>query len=323
MGSGITRGKEPDMYVGVDVSKAVLDVAAIPGPEHSQFGNDAEGVESLVNWIRERIPELIIIEATGGYENGVVAALGAAALPVIVVNPRQVRDFAKAMGLLAKTDAIDARVLALFGERVRPELRELPTEAAGELEALLSRRRQILEMVQAERNRLEHARGAVRKDLLEHIRYLDKRMKKVEGELDERIRSSLIWRAKEALLRSVPGVGSVVSRTLIAELPELGRLTRHQIAALVGVAPFARDSGTLKGQRIIWGGRASVRSALYMSAVVGIRHNPALKRFYERLRASGKPAKVALVACMRKMLCILNSMVRNNVLWDPDRVPQN
>lgn len=311
------------MYVGVDVSKAVLDVAAIPDPEKAQFANEPRGVDELVRWIKSRTPELIIIEATGGYENAIVAALGAAGLPVIVVNPRQVRDFAKAMGLLAKTDAIDARVLALFGERVRPELRELPSEAAIELEALLSRRRQILEMVQAERNRLEHAKGAVRKDLQEHIRYLEKRMKKVETELDDRIRSSPMWKAKEALLRSVPGIGSVVSRTLIAELPELGRLTRHQIAALVGVAPFARDSGTLKGQRIIWGGRASVRAALYMAAVVGVQHNPALKRFYERLRGAAKPAKVALVACMRKMLCILNSMVRNNVPWDPARVPQN
>jgi transposase len=268
-------------------------------------------------------PELIVIEATGGYENALVAALGTAGLLVVVVNPRQVRDFAKAMGLLAKTDRIDASVLALFGERIRPELRELPSGESLELEGLLSRRRQILEMLGAERNRLEHARGAVKKDLQSHIGYLEKRLKKVDEELGERIKTSPLWRAKEELLRSAPGVGPVVSRTLIGELPELGRLSDKKIASLVGVAPFPRDSGTLRGQRVIWGGRASVRAALYMAAVVGIRRNPTLKRFYERLKAAGKPSKVALVACMRKLLCILNSMMRHNKPWDSTLLSQH
>ena len=305
------------MYVGIDVSKATLDVAVHPSAETWQVKNQVTGIAELIEQLKARGPELIVLEATGGYENAVVAALGAAGLPVVVVNPRQVRDFAKAMGLLAKTDRIDASVLALFGERVRPELRELPSEEAHELEALLSRRRQILEMIHAERNRLEHATGAVRKDLVEHVRYLEKRLKKVDREMEDRIQASPLWRTKEDLLRSVPGVGPVVSRTLIAELPELGRLTRKRIASLVGVAPFARDSGKLRGQRIVWGGRASVRAALYMAAVVGVRRNPVLKQFYQRLKSAGKPSKVALVACMRKLLCILNSMVRHERRWEP------
>ena len=311
------------MFIGIDVSKAALDVAAHPSHDTWQESNTAGGIDALVDRLQALTPELIVVEATGGYENAVVAAVGAAGLPIVVVNPRQVRDFAKATGKLAKTDRIDADILALFAERVRPELRELPTEAARELEALLARRRQILEMTQAERNRLEHATGAVRKDLVEHIRYLEKRLNRVDTELEERVQESPLWRAKEDLLRSVPGVGPIVSRTLIAELPELGRLTHKEIASLVGVAPFSRDSGTLRGKRRVWGGRASVRAALYMAAVVGVRRNAALKSFYERLRGAGKPAKVALVACMRKLLTILNSMVRNSTPWNPDLVPQN
>ncbi len=310
------------MFIGIDVSKAVLDVAVHPSSEGWQAANDPGEIEALLHRLQALSPELIVVEATGGYENAVVAALGAEGLPIVVVNPRQVRDFAKATGKLAKTDRIDARILALFAERVRPEVRELKSEAAQALEALLARRRQILEMTQAERNRLEHARGAVRKDLLEPIRYLEKRLGKVDKELEERVQQSPLWKAKEDLLRSVPGVGPVVSRTLIAELPELGRLTHKEIASLVGVAPFSRDSGTLRGKRRVWGGRASVRAALYMAAVVGVRRNAALKRFYERLRSTGKPAKVALVACMRKLLTILNSMVRNCTRWNPDLVPQ-
>ncbi len=310
------------MFIGIDVSKAVLDVAVHPSSEGWQAANDPGEIEALLDRLQALSPELIVVEATGGYENAGVAALGAEGLPIVVVNPRQVRDFAKATGKLAKTDRIDARILALFAERVRPEVRELKSEAAQALEALLARRRQILEMTQAERNRLEHARGAVRKDLLEPIRYLEKRLGKVDKELEERVQQSPLWKAKEDLLRSVPGVGPVVSRTLIAELPELGRLTHKEIASLVGVAPFSRDSGTLRGKRRVWGGRASVRAALYMAAVVGVRRNAALKRFYERLRSTGKPAKVARVACMRKLLTILNSMVRNCTRWNPDLVPQ-
>ena len=309
------------MFIGIDVSKAALDMAAHPSQQAWQESNTEAGIDALRHRLQALSPELIVVEATGGYENAVVAALGAAGLPIVVVNPRQVRDFAKALGKLAKTDRIDAEILALFGERVRPELRALKSEAAQELEALLARRRQILEMTQAERNRLEHARGAVKKDLLEHIRYLEKRLNRVDEDLEERIQASPLWKAKEDLLRSVPGVGPIVSRTLIAELPELGRLTHKEIASLVGVAPFSRDSGTLRGKRMVWGGRASVRAVLYMAAVVGVRRNAALKQFYERLRGAGKPAKVALVACMRKLLSILNSMVRHSTRWNPDQVP--
>lgn len=309
------------MFVGIDVSKDTLDVALRPGSEAWQVKNDAAGIDALGVRLRELSPELVVLEATGGYENAAVAVLAAAGLPVVVVNPRQVRDFAKSTGQLAKTDRIDADVLALFAERVRPEVRELTTEAGQELEDLLSRRRQILEMLQAERNRLEHAKGPVRTDVMEHIRYLKKRLVRVDTDLEQRIRESPAWRAKEDLLRSVPGVGPVVSRTLMAELPELGRLSRQEIAALVGVAPLNRDSGRRRGRRTIWGGRASVRAVLYMAAVVGVRRNAAIRQFYQRLRGAGKPAKVALVACMRKLLVILNSIVRKNRPWCPELVP--
>ena len=309
------------MLAGIDVSKDHLDVALRPTGEAWQVTNDTAGIELLRERLSAAPTELIVLEATGGYENAAVAALGSAGLPVVVVNPRQVRDFARAVGKLAKTDSIDAEVLALFAERVRPEMRELTSEAAQELEDLLSRRRQILEMIQAERNRLEHARGAVRSDLQEHIRYLEKRLVRVDLDLELRIRESPFWRAKEDLLRSVPGIGPVVSRTLIAELPELGHLSRQEIAALVGVAPMNRDSGRLRGRRSTGGGRASVRAVLYMAAVVATRRNGAIRLFYQRLRAAGKPGKVALVACMRKLLVILNSMVRQNRPWDPELVP--
>jgi transposase len=317
MGGAITAGKELRMFVGIDVSKDVLDVAVRPDPKAWQVKNDDAGLQALCSSLLEVSPELVVLEATGGYESAAVAALATAGLPVVVVNPRQVRDFAKATGKLAKTDALDAEVLALFAERVRPEVRELTTEAAQELEDLLSRRRQILEMLQAERNRLEHAKGAVRKDLLEHIRYLEKRLVRVDSDLDQRVRESPFWRARDELLRSVPGVGPGLSRTLIADLPELGSLSRQEIAALAGVAPLNRDSGRSRGRRSTWGGRASVRAALYMAAVASTRWNPVIQEFYLRLRATGKPAKVALVACMRKLLVILNSMVRHNRPWSP------
>jgi len=250
----------------------------------------------------------------------VVAALAAAGLPVVVANPRQVRDFGRACGQLAKTDRIDAALLALFAERVRPELRPLPDAAAQALEALLTRRRQLLEMLTAERNRLGFARGPIRRDIARHIRWLEKRVTDVDRELGAAIEASPIWRATEDLLRTVPGIGPVVSRTLLGELPELGQLNRKQIAALVGVAPHARDSGTLRGKRMVWGGRAPVRAVLYMGALVAARFNPVIRAFYQRLRAAGKPAKVALTACMRKLLIILNAMVRTGTPWSPPRV---
>jgi transposase len=236
---------------------------------------------------------------------------------VVIVNPRQVRDFARSTGQLAKTDRIDARMLALFAERVRPTPKPLPDEAAQELDALLTRRRQLLEMIVAEKNRFSSAAITLRKGIREHIRYLERHLKGVDVEIEERVHNSPIWQAKEDLLRSVPGVGPVLSRTLIAELPELGQLTEKQIAALVGVAPLARDSGKMRGRRLVWGGRAPVRAVLYMAALVASRNNPVIRAFYLRLRAAGKPPKVALTACMRKLLVILNAMVRASTPWNP------
>ncbi len=308
----------PGCFVGIDVAKATLDVAVRPAGEPWRTANDDAGGAALVTRLRPLAPALIVLEATGGFETAAVAALAAAGLSVVVANPRQVRDFARATGQLAKTDALDAQILALFAERVRPELRPLPDEAARGLDALLTRRRQLLEMRTAEQNRLGFAAAAgVRRDITQHIHWLERRLRDVDSDLEQAVRSSPVWRLKEDLLRSVPGVGPVVSRTLLGELPELGSLTRQQIAALVGVAPRARDSGTLRGKRIVWGGRASVRAALYMGALVATRYNPAIRAFYTRLRAAGKPAKVALVACMRKLLTILNAILRTGTPWRP------
>jgi transposase len=242
--------------------------------------------------------------------------LAQAGLPVAVVNPRQVRDFARAMGQLAKTDALDAGLLAAFAQRVRPEPRPLPDEAAQLLESLLTRRRQLVEMLTAEKNRLGFARGPVKRDITQHIRWLEKRLADVEGDLQDAVAASPLYQAKSDLLRSVPGVGPVTALTLLASLPELGQLSRHQIAALVGVAPMNRDSGTRRGKRLVWGGRAPVRAVLYMATLVGLKHNPVLRRFYDRLRAAGKPFKVAATACMRKLLTILNAMLKHERRWD-------
>jgi len=303
------------VFVGIDVAKTEMVTGLRPSGEVWTVSNDETGIHELLQRLRPHGPVLVVIEATGGYERGVVAALAAAGMPLVVANPRQVRDFARATGQLAKTDRIDAQVLALFAERVRPEPRPLPDDATRTLTALLARRRQILEMLTAERNRLEHAVPAVRRDLIQHIRWLERRLRDVDHDLDRTVQSSPIWRAKENLLRSLPGVGPVTSRTLIGSLPELGFLNRKQIAALVGVAPLARDSGTLKGKRLVWGGRAPVRAALYMAALVASRRNPALRAFYARLVAAGKPKKLALTACMRKLLTILNAMVKTNSAW--------
>jgi transposase len=302
--------------VGIDVAKATLEVAVRPTGETWQVGNDAVALPALVARVQELRPALVVLEATGGYEHLVVAALAAAGLPVVVTNPRQVRDFGRAVGQLAKTDRIDAALLALFAERVQPTPRPLPDEAAQALDAVLTRRRQVLEMLQAERNRLGFARAPqIRRGIQHHIRWLERQLGDVDHDLEATIQASPVWRATEDLLRSVPGIGPVVSRTLIGELPELGQLSRKQIAALVGVAPHARDSGTLRGKRMVWGGRAQVRAVLYMSALVATRHNPVIRTFFHRLRAAGKPAKVALTACMRKLLVILNAMVRAKKHW--------
>ncbi len=304
-----------DCFVGIDVAKATLDLALEPGGEVWSVTNDGAGVQELVSRLVPLAPTLIVLEATGGFEAAAVAAIASAGLPVVVANPRQVRDFAKACGRLAKTDAIDARILARFAERVRPAPRPLPTEAAQLLDALLTRRRQLVEMLTAETNRLGLARGPVRRDISAHIRWLERRLGDVDGELAAAIQASPVWRAKDDLLQSVPGVGRVLSLTLLAELPELGRLSRREIAALVGVAPLNRDSGQRRGKRLVWGGRAPVRAVLYMGALAATRANPVIRGFYERLRTSGKPFKVALTACMRKLLTILNAMVRHDTRW--------
>lgn len=307
------------MMVGLDVAKAELVVAVRPSGEQWTLANDEAGVQALAERLRVVQPTLIVCEATGGYELLSVGALLAAGLPVVVVNPRQVRDFARATGELAKTDRLDAAVLALFAERVRPPVRALPDTEAHELTGLLARRRQLLEMLQAERNRLGQvfSRGkAVTKSLKQHIAYLERELARTDRGLGELIRRTPAWRERDDLLRSVPGIGSVISYTLVADLPELGQLTRREIAKLVGIAPVSRDSGTLRGRRFVQGGRAQVRAALYMGALVAIRHNPTIRAFYQRLVGAGKPKKVALVASMRKLLTILNTMLRTGEPWD-------
>jgi transposase len=303
------------VVVGVDVAKEQLDVAVRPSGDRWREVNDEAGITALVTRLQPLAPALIVCEATGGFERAAIAALAAAGLPVVVANPRQVRDFARATGQLAKTDALDASILALFAERVRPTPRPLPDAAAQLLDAVLTRRRQLLEMLTAEKNRLGFAPKPLHRGIQAHIRWLERQLDDVTKELAALIEASPVWRAKDDLLQSVPGVGPIVSYTLLGELPELGTLSHKQIAALVGVAPLARDSGTLRGKRLVWGGRASVRTALFMAALCGRRSNPALKIFYDRLKAAGKPTKVALIACARKLLTILNAMVRNNRRW--------
>lgn len=302
--------------VGIDVSKAELVISAPSVKERWTSETTPEALAALVERVAALAPNIVVLEATAGYDVPVAVACAAAGLPVAVVNPRQIRSFAQAIGRTAKTDAIDADVIAAFGERVRPEPRPLPDAATQALAALVARRRQLLEMLQAERQRLEQATtNAVRRDLRNHIRWLERRVSDVDDEMNTRIQQSPVWRAKEDLLRSVPGIGPAVSRTLLAELPELGQLDRRTIAALVGVAPFNRDSGRFRGKRMIWGGRSSVRRALYMAALVAARYNAPLRTFYQRLRTAGKPGKVALVAVMRKLLTTLNAMIKNQQPW--------
>ena len=310
------------MFIGIDVAKAELVVGVRPAGSGWVECNAAAGVQRVVERIRGLAPTLIVLEATGGYELLCVAALAAADLPVVVVNPRQVRDFARATGQLAKTDRIDAEILARFAEVVRPPQRTLPTVEAQELDALLTRRRQLLEMLGAERNRLGQVFGSgkkpVKKSLSAHIAFLERQLARADAELDAAIRQSAVWCAQDDLLRSVPGVGPILSRTLLADLPELGRLSRREIAKLAGIAPLSRDSGTMRGRRFVQGGRAPVRAVLYMAALVATRRNPVIKVFYQRLVAAGKPKKLALVACMRKLLTVLNVMVRTATPWNPE-----
>ena len=303
-------------YVGIDVSKAQVDVAVRPTGQRWVVCYGETGVEELVVRMVNLSPALVLLEASGGLELPLVAALAAAALPVVVVNPRQVRDFARATGTLAKTDALDAAVLAHFADAVRPSVRPLRDAETQVLNSLVARRHQVMTMLVSEKNRLGTAINAVRPRIEAHIAWLEQELKDLDGGLQQTLRRSPVWREKDDLLRSVPGVGEQLSLTLLAYVPELGTLDRRQIAALVGVAPFSRDSGTLRGKRTIWGGRARVRAALYMGALVATRYNPVIKVFYRRLLAAGKAKKVALVACMRKLLTILNSMVKSGQHWD-------
>jgi transposase len=304
-------------FVGIDIAKAQLDIALRPLGERWAVTNDDTGITALVRRLQELGPQLIVLAATGGYQRAVVAALATAGLPVVVVNPRQARDFAKATGQLAKTDALDARALAHVAEAIRPAPRPLPDPQTEELRALLARRRQLGGMRTAEQNRLGSAPRRLQVDIQVHITWLNERLAALDDDLDTTLRASPVWREREELLRSVPGIGPVCARTLLLDLPELGTLSRQRLAALVGVAPLHRDRGTLRGTRTIWGGRAHVRTTLYMSTLVAVRYNPVLKTFYERLRAAGKAAKVALTACMRKLLTILHAMVKHHTLWQP------
>lgn len=311
----ITEDQRLETFVGIDVSKAQLDFAVYPSTACESVRNDAAGIKALVQRLVALQPTLIVLEATGGWEQQVLRALASAELAVVAINPRQVRDFAKATGQLAKTDRIDAIILSRFAQAIRPEVRRLPDEITLELRALVARRRQVTEMIVAETNRLSTASKTLQKRIEAHIRWLEKELARADHDLDQAIRNSPIWCENQDLLRTVPGIGPVVSRTLLAELPELGELNRRKIAALAGVAPFNRDSGKLKGRRAIWGGRASVRAALYMAALVASRHNPVIKALYTRLRDAGKARKVALVACMRKLLTIVNAMMKHKTRW--------
>ena len=307
---------ESKNWVGIDVSGEELYVGVYPSGEIRRFEYITEELVELVGFISSVSPERVVLEATGGIESRAVAELYNAGLPVCVVNPRQVRDFAKSLGVLAKTDTLDAVVIARYAEAVKPELRPLASEEATAIKELIARRRQLVEMVVQEKHRLNRASKGMCKNIKKHIKWLEKCIKDFDDELMDAVKNSPLWAEKESILRSVPGVGKVLCTTLIADMPELGSLNRREIAALAGVAPFNRDSGTLRGHRTVWGGRKNVRTALYMCAVSSMRSNPVIKVFYERLIAEGKRPKVALTACMRKILVILNAMVKNKQMWN-------
>lgn len=304
-------------FVGIDVAKDHLDVASRPGDAPWRVAHDRAGIAELVARLSRLRPRLVVLEATGGLETLVALELGTAGVPVAVVNPRQVRDFARATNVLAKTDRLDARVLAHFAEATRPVPRPMPDAATRELQALVSRRQDLQGMLVAERNRRSGAHPTLQAALDEHIAWLRRQVDDLDRTLDQTLRASPLWRAQDDLLQSVKGVGPVLSATLLAGLPELGTLDRHAIAALVGVAPFARESGRQAGQRHIWGGRAQIRAPLFMATLAAVRSNPVIHACYARLVDAGKPHKVALVACMRKLLTILNAMVRDGTHWQP------
>lgn len=304
-----------EIFVGIDVSKAQLDVAVHNQPSSWQADNTDAGIAELVKQLQAMTPTLVVLEATGGFELRLVAELAAVKLPVVVTNPRRVRNFARSTGKLAKTDKLDAKMLAHFAAALRPEPRSLPSDQEEQLTALLTRRRQIVDMLTVEKNRLHTVRATMRSDIEEHITWLTQKLDALDTEIDQFIQGSTLWQEKATLLKSVPGVGRITASTLLAMLPELGTLNRQQIAALVGVAPVNKDSGRKQGKRRIFGGRASVRSVLYMAALSAKKHNPKIKKFYEHLLKQGKEKKVALTACMRKLLVILNAMLRTNQPW--------
>ena len=315
--------RQEGVYIGIDVAKAHLDLAVHLSGDPWRVTNDDAGINAVVTHFRELHPALIVVEPTGGLELPLTAALAAAGLPVAVVNPRQVRDFAKATGRLAKTDRLDAQVLAHFAQAVQPAPRPLPDAQTQELAALLARRQQLVQMLTAEKNRLGTSRAPVRQRVRVHISWLTQELADSDRLLNDTIQDSPLWRVKDDLLQGVKGIGPVVSITLMADLPELGTLDRWQIAALVGLAPFNRDSGLMRGKRRVWGGRARVRAALYMATLVATRYNPVIKAFYQRLLEAGKVKKVALTACMRKLLTILNAMLKHNCPWNPELALRN
>lgn len=307
-------------FIGIDVSKAQLDVACRPDNLTFAVHNDPDGIANLVGQLRQLVPTLVVLEASGGFQMPLAAALAVAQIPFAVINPRQVRDFAKSTGQLAKTDVIDAQVLAHFAEAVRPEPRPLPDETTRHVEALVTRRRQLIEMLVAERNRAAQApTKTVRPSIKRHIEYLQRLVAETDDDISKAIQRSPVWREKDDLLRSAPGIGPVLSATLQAALPELGTLNQREIAKLVGVAPLNNDSGQRRGVRRIQGGRAAVRNVLYMATLTATRFNPVIKKFYKRLLAGGKPQKVAITAAMRKFLIILNTMVKTKTAWNKAR----
>jgi transposase len=310
-------------FIGIDVSKNKLDLAQHGSTARLNYSYDTQGLHALVEDLTARAPRLIVLEASGGYERLVALELAAAKLPVVVVNPRQVRQFAKAFGILAKNDALDAAVLAQFAERVQPEVRPLPDTVTRELNALVVRRRQLIDMRTAEHNRVDLAtHPKVKASLRRHLTFIERQLKDLDDELRDAICSSPVWREKDDLLQSVKSIGPTTSCALLAQLPELGTLPRRKITALAGAVPYDHESGTRKGTRSISGGRAGVRCALYMATVVATRHNPVIRRHYEQLRQRGKPFKVALIACMRKLLTILNAILKNKTPWR-DNLLQN
>lgn len=306
-----------NLFIGIDVSKAILDVGVIPTEEVKRFTNDADGCKELISWLSEIEPELIVLESTGGLEMPSAGSLTSAGLPAVIVNPRQVRNFAKALGKLAKTDAIDALVIARFAQAIQPEVRPFNDEQTLELKALVTRRKQLSDMLVAEQNRLKTAHKRVKKSISTSIDWLRSQIDDTDKDISDSISNNDIWRDKEEIFTSVKGVGPVLTASLLCMLPELGTLNRKKISALVGVCPYNRDSGHFRGKRCISGGRADIRSVLYMATLAATRFNPVIKAFHKRLKEAGKVPKVAIVACMRKLLTILNAMIKTSQKWKP------